>query len=75
MLIRVKVLANSRRKGIIKKSDSCFEVKVKEKPIGGRANQAVLAILSRHFKIPQQKIRLLRGAKHRNKIVKIGGDF
>jgi len=75
MLIRVKVFVNSRRRGIIEKSDGCFEVRVKERPAGNKANQAVLAILSKRFRIPQQNIRLLRGAKQRNKIFKIGGDF
>jgi uncharacterized protein YggU (UPF0235/DUF167 family) len=49
MLVKVKVLSQSSRRGIIKKPDNSFEVRVKEKPIGGRANKAVLELLADYF--------------------------
>jgi uncharacterized protein (TIGR00251 family) len=71
MLIKVKVFPNSKKEEIIKKSEDSFEVKVKEKPVKGLANRAVINILSLYFKVPVSKIRLVKGFKERNKIFEI----
>lgn len=71
MLIKVKVFPNSKEEEIIKKSEDSFEVKVKEKPLEGKANRAVIKVLALYFKIPESKIKLVKGAKQRNKIFEV----
>ncbi len=71
MLIKVKVFPNSKKEEIIKKSKNGFEVKVKEKPVKGLANRAVINALSLYFKVPASKIRLTKGFKERNKLFEI----
>ena len=71
MLIKVKVFPNSKKEEIIKKSEDSFEVKVKAKPEKGMANKEVVKILSAYFKVPESKIRLVKGFKKRNKIFEI----
>jgi uncharacterized protein YggU (UPF0235/DUF167 family) len=71
MLIKVKVFPNSKKTGIIKKSEDSFEIRVKEKPIMGQANIGTIEALSSYFNIPWSKIRLVRGFKTRNKIFDI----
>ncbi len=71
MLIKVKVFPNSKEEIIIKKSEDSFDVKIKEKSERGLANKAVIKILSSYFKIPISQIKLIKGAKQRNKIFEI----
>ena len=71
MLIKVKVSTGSKKAEIIKKSENGFDIKVKEKAERGLANQAIATALAAYFKIPASKIRLIRGAKQRNKIFEI----
>jgi len=71
MLIKVKVFPNSKKEEIIKKSEDSFEIRIKEKPERGLANRGVIRILSSCFKIPESKVRLIKGFKERNKIFKI----
>ena len=71
MLIRVKVFPKSKKDEIIKKSEDSFEVKVKEKPEQGRANEKVLQILSKFFGIEKNKFRLIKGGKSRSKIFEV----
>jgi hypothetical protein len=71
MLIKVKVFPNSKKEEIIKKSENSFEIKVKEKPERGLANKEVIRILSFYFKIPESKLRLIKGFKQKNKIFEI----
>jgi hypothetical protein len=71
MLIKVKVFPSSKKEEIVKKAEDSFEVKVKEKPQKGQANKRVSEILSSYFKIPESKIRLIKGARQKNKIFEI----
>lgn len=71
MLIKAKVFPNSKREEILKKSEDSFDVKVKEKPLKGQANKAAINLLSVYFKVPKQKIRLVKGSKTRNKIFEL----
>jgi len=73
MLIKVKVFPSAGKQEIIKKSEDSFEIWVKEKPIQGQANRAVISALVGYLKIPQENIRLIKGFKQRNKIFQING--
>ena len=72
MLIKAKVFPNSKKEEICKKSEDSFEIRVKEKPERGEANKAVMGLLSSFLKIPKEKIRIIKGFKQRNKILKVG---
>ena len=71
MLIKVKVFPGAKEEGIVKKSEDGFEVRVKEKPKMGKANEAVITLLSYYFEIPRYKVRMIKGARVRNKIFEI----
>ena len=71
MLIKVKVFPASKEEKIIKKKEDSFEVKVKEKPIRGEANRAVIDVLSNFFNVSRNKVKLIKGFKQRNKIFEI----
>lgn len=47
------------------------EVKVRAKPTGGEANEAVLALLAQALGCPPSQLHLLRGATSRQKLVQL----
>jgi len=71
MLVKVKVFPNSKKEEIIKKKEDRFEIKIKQKPIQGQANQAVKNVLSLYFNLPKKRIKLIKGFRQRNKIFEI----
>ncbi len=71
MFLKVKVHPNSKENKIIRKNDDSFEIFVRAKPVDGKANEAVLNLLVEFLKLPRSKIRLVRGALSRNKIVEL----
>ncbi len=71
MLIKVKAYPNSLEEEITKKSEDSFDVKVKEMPIRGEANKAIIRVLGRYFRLPGGKVRLIKGFRKRNKIFEI----
>jgi uncharacterized protein len=71
MLIKVKAFPNSKKTEIIQKSSDSFDVYIKEKPKNNEANLAVFEVLTDYFHIKHSQIRLIKGAKERNKIFEI----
>jgi uncharacterized protein len=71
MLIRVYVTPNAREARVVKVSEDCFEVRVDERAVGGRANKRLLEILSEHFKVPKSRIIILKGTRSRDKTVQV----
>ena len=71
MLIKVKVFPAASRERIIKKKEDSFEIWVTEKPVAGMANKRVIKIFSFVFRVPEGKVRLIKGAREGNKIFEI----
>lgn len=64
----VKVFPNSKKQEVIKKSENRFEVKVRQKPVMGRANQEAIEMLACYFEIPESEVKLIKGFKKTNKV-------
>jgi len=71
MLIKVKVYPNAGKEEFIEKSEDSFEIWVREKPIKGQANRAVINSLIENLNIERESIRLIKGGKGRNKVFEI----
>ena len=69
MYLKVKVHPNSKKDAVVKRAEDSFEVFVRAKPVEGKANDAVLDLLSEFLKIPRSRLRLVRGAMAHNKLV------
>lgn len=71
MLLTIKATPKSSRNEVIKLDDSHFRVKVTAAPDKGKANDAVIAILSDYFHIAKSRISIISGITARTKKVKI----
>jgi uncharacterized protein (TIGR00251 family) len=70
MKIQVKVKPNSKTEEVSQEGES-FIIKVTEPPKEGKANQAVIKLLAKHFGVPQSQVRILSGFRSRNKVIEI----
>lgn len=61
----------SRENNVEKISDAEFKVSVKEPPVRGRANSAIIALLAKYFNVSQAQIQIIRGHTSREKIIRI----
>ena len=71
MRIFIKAKSGSKNQKVTKLSDSNFEISVRERPISGKANEAILKSLSDYLKVPKSKIRLISGQTSRHKVAEI----
>jgi uncharacterized protein (TIGR00251 family) len=71
MKISVRVKPNAKQEKIEKVNESHFLLWVKEKPQEGKANKAVIKILSEYFDVPQSAVVLLKGQSSKEKIFEV----
>ncbi len=71
MRIFIKVKTNSAKPGIEKMDENNFVVRVKESPIKGMANEAVMNALAEYFKAANWRVKIIGGITSKNKIVEI----
>src|SRR3990172_2452606 len=50
-----------------------LRVRVHAAPVDGEANQALLALLARAFRVPRSAVTLVRGSHARDKLVRVEG--
>jgi uncharacterized protein YggU (UPF0235/DUF167 family) len=70
MKIAVRVKPRSRVEEVSGEGDS-YVVRVKEPPIEGRANRAVLRLLASHLGVPESCLRIVSGFSSRNKVIEV----
>lgn len=54
-----------------KVSDHTYSVSVKESPLEGRANIAILKALAKYFHIPIAQLRIAAGRRSKKKVIEI----
>ena len=75
MKIRCKIKPDSKKGNLIQKSQGengeFFEIFIREPAIEGKANLAVIELLSKKFDVSKSRVSLKTGAKSRFKIFEI----
>jgi len=69
--ILIKVKPNSKKKEVNQISPNEFCVRVSAPAKEGKANQAVVELLSDYFNVPKSRITITKGFKNKNKIIEI----
>jgi uncharacterized protein (TIGR00251 family) len=70
MKISVRVKPNMKEEKVEKK-EGVFTLCVKEPAKEGRANKAVVDLLSKYFKVPKSRVVILSGMKSKQKIIEV----
>lgn len=71
MLVRVKTFPQSSQEKVVKKTEDKFDIYVKAKPKEGEANERALKLLAGELGTDIKNLKIIKGAKGRNKIVKL----
>lgn len=70
MKINVKVITRSAREEVVEQAGG-YTVRVRAAPQEGKANEAVVRLLARHFGLPGSAVSIVRGFTVRNKVVEV----
>ncbi len=72
-LLRVRVQPRASRNEVVGWDGSILRVRVSAPPVDGEANEALLALLARSFRVPQSAVTFVQGAHGRDKLLRIHG--
>ena len=73
--LAIKVTPNARKDEVMEEKNMfgtiTYTVKTTKPPEDNKANNAVTELLAKHFKIKKSKIKIIKGATFRTKVVEI----
>ncbi len=72
-ILPVRVHPGAKRNAIIGSHDGALKISLMTPPTDGRANDALIAFLAEHFRLPRARISLVSGATSRSKTLRIAG--
>lgn len=70
-LIQIKVKPNSRASRLEQNEDGTWLAQLKAPPVDGKANEELIALVAKHFKLPKSDVSIKSGASTRLKLVQI----
>lgn len=71
MKIFVKAKTGKHRESVEKIDDTHFIVSVKEPPVEGKANEAILRLLADYFDVPFSQTAIVSGYVSKQKIIEV----
>jgi len=71
MIIEVKVIPKSSQNQVVGFEGEVLKVKTTAVPEKGKANAAVIKLLSKYYKVPKSAITILKGHTSSKKIIEI----
>jgi uncharacterized protein len=71
MRYSIKVKINAKENKVSKDKVADFFVFTKEAAIDNKANESVIKILAKFFKVSKSQVKIIKGHKSKNKIIEI----
>lgn len=72
-IVRVKVVPGARRNRVVGRYGDAIKVQVFAPPEGGKANDAVLALLAEALRVKPNQLQLLKGHTQPRKVIQVTG--
>ncbi len=73
MPISVRVQPNAKKSELVGFSDGVWQVRVSVPPVKGKANAALIALLSEVLGVGKSCLHIVKGLTSRNKVIAIDG--
>ncbi len=71
MYIKIKVIPQAKKSGIIKLDENHLKVKLLSPPIRYRANKELIELLADYYGINKSAIKIIKGKRSREKFIEI----
>ena len=68
--LEIKVIPNAKRTELIR-TDVGYKARLQAPPADGKANEALIELLSTEFDVPKRDIEITKGVTSRNKTVSL----
>jgi uncharacterized protein (TIGR00251 family) len=72
-ILEIKVVPNAGKTELIK-TGSGYKARLAAAPVDGRANEALINLISKEFGVTKRNVAIIRGKTGKNKVVEIRRD-
>jgi hypothetical protein len=69
--LQVKVIPNARASSLTELEDGTWRARVRARPVDGKANAELEAMIAHRFGVPKSRVTVVRGGSSRLKVVKV----
>jgi len=69
----VRIVVRAPRSEFVGEQSGTLRVRIAAPPIEGAANQELIKLLAKSFKLPKNAVQIISGSTSKNKIVRIQG--
>ena len=70
-IFNVRVIPRAKQNSITTDADGTIRVHTTTAPTDGKANDAVVRMLAKHFNVPRSAINIVRGQTSHNKVIEV----
>jgi uncharacterized protein (TIGR00251 family) len=70
-ILKIQVKPSSKQQKIQAQADGSLTIYLKSPPVDGKANQELIKLLAKHYKIPKSTIVIKSGLSSRNKFIEL----
>jgi len=70
-VIEIRVKPNSRVSLLVQKEDGTWFAQLKSRPVDGKANEELIALVAKHFQRPKSCVSIKSGGSGRVKLIRI----
>jgi uncharacterized protein (TIGR00251 family) len=70
-ILQINVKPNSRTSLLEQLEDGTWLAQIKSPPVDGKANEELIALVAKHFKLSKSDVRIKSGGSSRTKLVQI----
>ena len=71
MKFSTKVITGSRKEEIVRDENGNLKVYLRKRPYGGEANEELIKVLAKYFKVSKSTVSIKTGYRNKNKIIEI----
>ncbi|MFH1029737.1 MAG: DUF167 domain-containing protein [bacterium] len=71
MLLNIKVIPRAKKNEVIKIDEGHYRARLTAAPVNGKANEALIKVLSEYFGVSKSAVVIVRGEKGREKAIEI----
>jgi uncharacterized protein len=71
LYLEIGLQTRAKKNAILEASNAKLKIAITSPPIDNKANDHLIKFLAHYFKVPQRKVKILRGVHNKNKLLRI----
>ena len=71
MRLKVRVVPRSAKNALMRREDGSYRARLNAPPVDGKANIALIDLVSEKFKVKRSAVKIVSGHRSRDKVIEV----